>query len=98
MAVFEVLDDGDRVVGTLTAPDADLALLLARETFFRRDDGPYAIRARGTETLRRAAARQPGATDRSYRRPDGYVGVGRKFTRIRAALRERGIAPVRRER
>ena len=43
-----------------------------------------------------------GATDRSYRRQEGYVGVGAKLKRIRDQLAARGAAidlprpPVRR--
>lgn len=102
MPVWEVFGErrfaeAPRLVGTLIAPDLEMALLLARETFFRRGEGErFAVRLRGTEELHYCAESEVvgGVTDRSYRRPDGYVGVGAKFARVREELERRGLAPV----
>lgn len=82
-------------VGSVNAPDADLAALLARECFFRHkeategwvlDDDGARHDLPGPETL-------GGVTDKSYRRADGYVGVGAKAARVRRELMARGLAP-----
>lgn len=101
MPVWEVfaqrrLADDPALVGTLLAPDLSMAMLLAREAFFRRGEGQnYAVRERGTETLTFCEDTEVigGVTDKSYRRADGYVGVGAKFARVAAELRERGLVP-----
>ena len=85
-------------VGTLAAPDLEMAILLARETFFRRGEGQrYGVRLRGTGEIHWCSDAEVvgGVLDRSYRRPDGYVGVGAKFARVRDELAGRGLAPVR---
>ncbi|HVE93079.1 MAG TPA: hypothetical protein VNE62_12385 [Actinomycetota bacterium] len=101
MRVWEVF--GERraaedpvLVGSLLAPDLRMAMLLARESFFRRGEGlRYAVRERGTDELHFCAEDEVvgGVTDKSYRRPDGYVGVGAKFARVRKELAERGLVP-----
>src|SRR5439155_18512251 len=91
MPVWDVLgkrteDDGFVVVGGVKAPDADLALLLARETHFRHKEGvAYAVRQRGSEELHVGTYESSmlgGVTDRSYRRQEAYVGVGAKLKRV----------------
>jgi phenylacetate-CoA oxygenase PaaH subunit len=97
MDVWEVFsrrtnDDPLVHVGTVKAPDLEMALVLARETFFRHGEGVDCwVGRRGDlhpvanpETL-------GGVTDKSYRRPDGYVGVGAKHKRIRDELAGRGL-------
>ena len=85
MAVWDVLGkrteaDGFVVVGAVKAPDAELALLLARETHFRHKEGvAYAVRARGSDRVEVGAypaAELGGVTDRAYRRQEAYAGVG----------------------
>ena len=92
MDVWEVfsrrtIDDPLVHVGAVKAPDRDLALLLARESFFRHGEGVDCW------VVRRAdMARVPhpetlgGVTDKSYRRQDGYVGVGAKLKTVAARL------------
>ena len=101
MYVWDVLGrrtagDDFVVVGGLKAPDAEMALLLARETHFRHKEGvAYAVRRRGEGDLHVGsfdAEQLGGVTDRSYRRQEGYVGVGAKLKRVREALATRGLA------
>ncbi len=100
MYVWDVLgkrspDDEFVVVGGIKAPDLAMALLLARETHFRRKEAvAYAVRRRGEDELHVGpfdGETMGGVTDRSYRRQEGYVGVGAKLRRIREQLAERGM-------
>src|SRR5256885_486375 len=99
MSVWDVLGkrtEGDEfvVVGGVKAPDAELALLLARESHFRHKEGvAYAVRLRGEQRLHVGAdaAEIGGVTDRSYRRQDAYAGVGAKLKRVAAELARRGL-------
>src|SRR5439155_17044376 len=88
-------EDGFVVVGAVKASDADLALLLARETHFRHKEGVgYAVRERGSEELHvgtYGSSLIGGVTDRSYRRQEAYVGVGAKLKRVSHELEERGL-------
>jgi 1,2-phenylacetyl-CoA epoxidase PaaB subunit len=83
------------VVGGVKAPDADMALLLAKETHFRHKEGvAYAVRRRGEDEMHVGsfeASLLGGITDRSYRRQEGYAGVGRKLKRVRDELSTRGL-------
>ncbi|MGH2725691.1 MAG: hypothetical protein ACRDKS_01820 [Actinomycetota bacterium] len=97
MEVWEVFsrrtsDDPLVHVGAVKAPDLELALVLARETFFRHGEGVDCWVGRRGDLHRIA---QPetlgGVTDKSYRRVDGYVGVGAKLKRVRDALAARGL-------
>ena len=88
--------EGDdwKVVGSVNAPDFDMAMLLARETHFRHGESDaYAMRRRGESDIH--VCPDPtgigGITDRSYRRQSGYVGVGAKLKEVRARLAERGL-------
>ena len=102
MDVWDVLgkrtaDDEWTLVGGVKAPDADMALLLARETHFRHKEGvAYAVRRRGD--ARRAG---PWATSRprcSAASPTART-AGRRRTRASARgcgawpseLAERGL-------
>jgi 1,2-phenylacetyl-CoA epoxidase PaaB subunit len=89
------LDDWVRV-GGIKAPDAEMALLLARETHFRHKEGvAYAVKRRGATVLLEGEwppEQLGGVTDRAYRRQEGYVGVGRKLKRVREELAMRGMA------
>ncbi len=95
--VFEVFQRraaGDEPVraGSILAPDLPMALLLARETHFRHGEGTEAFVASGGE-LHPVAHPETlgGVSDRSYRRQDGYVGVGAKHKTVSEALRARGL-------
>jgi 1,2-phenylacetyl-CoA epoxidase PaaB subunit len=99
--VWDVLQqrtEGDELVlvGSINAPSLDVAMLLARETHFRHGEGVnYGIRRRGDTNGRVHVCPDPtgigGVVDRSYRRQDGYVGVGAKLKRVREQLAARGV-------
>ena len=97
MEVWEVFsrrtnDDPLVHVGTVKAPDLELALVLARETFFRHGEGVDCWVGRRGDMHRVAHPETlGGVSDKSYRRPDGYVGVGAKHKRVREALATRGL-------
>lgn len=97
MDVWEVFsrrtsDDPLVHVGAVKAPDLELALVFARETFFRHGEGVDCWVGRRGD-LHRVAQPETlgGVTDKSYRRPDGYVGVGAKLKRVRDSLAARGM-------
>ena len=100
MFVWDVLgkrrpDDEFEVVGGVKAPDAELALILARETHFRHKEGVrYAVRKRGEDEVHLGPYQGDelgGITDRSYRRQEAYAGVGGKLKRVSEALAKRGL-------
>jgi hypothetical protein len=83
------------VVGGVSAPDAEMALVLAKETHFRHKEGvSYAVRRRGDQELhvgRYAPELLGGLTDHSYRRQEAYTGVGAKLKRISGEVASRGL-------
>ncbi len=99
MHIWDVLsrrrdDEPWEVVGSVNAADLELAMLLARETHFRHGEGAtYALRGRGDDRVH--VCEDPtgigGVIDRSYRRSDGYAGVGAKLRRVHRAMSERGL-------
>ncbi|MFN2615164.1 MAG: hypothetical protein ABR552_10170 [Actinomycetota bacterium] len=99
MDIFDVFqrrtpDDDLTPAGSIKAPDLDLARILARETHFRHGEGVECwVRRRGDTDLHAAhnADTMGGILDRSYRRQDGYVGVGAKHKQIAGALKARGL-------
>jgi 1,2-phenylacetyl-CoA epoxidase PaaB subunit len=100
MFVWDVLgrrteSDELTVVGGVKAPDADMALLLARETHFRHKEGvEYAVRRRGEKEIHHGPYRGDalgGITDRSYRRQQAYAGVGAKLKRVSERMAQRGL-------
>lgn len=84
------------VVGTIDAPDARVALLLARETHFRHKEGvAYAVRRRGSDEMLVGPDGPDvigGLTDRSYRRQEAYAGVGARHRRLAERMAARGLA------
>jgi len=99
VAVWDVLgkrtaDDDWTLVGGITAPDADMALVLARETHFRHKEGvAYAVRRRGEPELCVAdyeASVIGGVTDHSYRRQEAYAGVGGRMRKAAERLAAEG--------
>ncbi|MGH2726048.1 MAG: hypothetical protein ACRDKS_03635, partial [Actinomycetota bacterium] len=97
MEVWEVFsrrtsDDPLIHVGAVKAPDLEMALVLAREAFFRHGEGVDCWVGRRGD-LHRVAEPETlgGVSDKSYRRADGYVGVGAKLKRVRDALAARGL-------
>jgi len=98
MDVWEVFsrrtnDDPLVHVGSVSAPDIELALVLARETFFRHGEGVDCWVGRRGD-LHRVAHPETlgGVSDKTYRRADGYMGVGAKLKRVHEELAARGIA------
>ena len=100
MFVWDVLGkrrpkDDFEVVGGVKAPDAEMALILARETHFRHKEGvSYAVRRRGSDEIRTSPYEGDvlgGLTDHSYRRQDAYAGVGGKLKRVSEELAGRGL-------
>jgi 1,2-phenylacetyl-CoA epoxidase PaaB subunit len=100
MDVWDVLgkrtaDDDFVVVGGVKAPDAEMALVLARETHFRHKEGvAYAVRRRGSPEIHVGpdpAETLGGVTDHSYRRQEAYAGVGGKLKRVAREMAERGV-------
>lgn len=87
--------DEFEVVGGVKAPDAEMALLLARETHFRHKEGvAYAVRRLADGSVlegRWAPGELGGVTDRSYRRQDGYTGVGAERKRVAGEMAARGL-------
>ncbi len=88
--------DGEELTlaGSINAPSLDVALMLARETHFRHGEGVnFAVRRRGEDEVHVCAdpTALGGVIDRSYRRQDGYVGVGAKLRRVREQLAGRGL-------
>lgn len=101
MDVWDVLGrrtpDGEWVVvGGVSAPDTEVALVLARETHFRHKEGvAYAVRRRGERELHVGpyeARVLGGATDRSYRRQEAYAGVGARHRRLSEQIAAKGLA------
>jgi len=98
MDVWEVFsrrtnDDPLVHVGSVSAPDIELALVLARETFFRHGEGVDCWVGRRGDLHRVAHPETLGGVgDKSYRRPDGYTGVGAKLKRVHSELAARGVA------
>lgn len=101
MDVWDVLGrrtpaDEWTLVGGVSAPDVEVALVLARETHFRHKEGvAYAVRRRGERDLHvgpYAAGVLGGATDRSYRRQEAYAGVGARHRRLSEEVAAKGLA------
>lgn len=97
MKTWDVLQrrkDDWEVVGGVKAPDLQMATLLARETHFRHGEAEgYAVRLRGTDQIH--PCEDPtgigGIIDRSYRKSEGYAGVGAKLRRVHKQMEERGL-------
>lgn len=97
MDVFEVFqrrthDDPLIHVGSIKAPDLQMALLLARETHFRHKEGAECWVARREDLHAVPHPETMGGTlDKSYRRQEGYVGIGAKLKKVAAQIAERGL-------
>lgn len=103
MKVWDVLqrrgpDEEWEVVGGVKAPDAEVALLLAREAYFRRREGEtYAVRLRGEDAIHECPdpTGVGGVIEREFRRMDSFAGVGGKLRRVREEMARRGLAIAR---
>jgi ring-1,2-phenylacetyl-CoA epoxidase subunit PaaB len=84
-------------VGVVHAPDAEMALLLAKESFFRHGEGVDLRVARDGESV---ALGDPELlafhTDKTYKLQRGYTGLGDK--RRRAVARAQDTGAVREHR
>ncbi|MPZ88878.1 MAG: hypothetical protein GEU81_12550 [Nitriliruptorales bacterium] len=91
-------DDDWAPVGVVHAPDVEMALLLAKEAFFRHGEG-VDLAVRDGDALH--ALERPDlmefATDKSYKLQRGYAGLGEKRRRALARAAEAG-GPVKRAR
>lgn len=100
MATFEVFgrrkwDAALEHVGVIHAPDEQAALVLARETHFRHDEGvEYAV-CRSDHLHRQDPALLEREVDISYRLQSGYSGFGDKRAAARAAADARGRGELR---
>ena len=99
MHIWDVLSrsrkgQGWEAVGSVNAPDLDMAMLLARETHFRHGEGKtYALRPRGSDEVHECPDPTGigGVLDRDYRRQAGYVGVGAKLKEVHERLAAQGL-------
>ncbi len=75
-------------VGCVEAADPRLALLLAKECFFRRDapSSLWVVRRADLYALEETDVLEPGS-DKTYRSIESYKGLAKKRERIEAALR-----------
>jgi ring-1,2-phenylacetyl-CoA epoxidase subunit PaaB len=95
MEIFEVFrrtghKDPYEHCGAVTAPDPDMALLMAKECFLRRGEGEHLWVVRRSDI--NAFSGDPAldiVADKSYRHPSGYRDVMEK--RERALKRVRDI-------
>lgn len=85
-------DDPLLHVGSIKAPDLEMALVLAREAFFRHGEGVDCWVARRAD-LHRVTSPDTlgGLIDKNYRRSDGYAGIGAKHRRMREDIAARGL-------
>ena len=96
MTTYEVFgrrkwDDRLEHAGTLHAPDVETALLLARETHFRHEEGvEYAVVPTSEIHVLRDPTLLEHEVDMTYRLQAGYAGFREKRERAREAARARG--------
>lgn len=97
MDIWEVFsrrthDDPLVHVGSIKAPDRDVALLMAREAFFRHGEGVDCWVGRRTDLFRVPDPETlGGVTDKTYRRSEGYTGTGAKHKRMREEIASKGM-------
>lgn len=75
-------------VGSVNADDTRMALLLAKECFFRREHPTeiWVARREDLHPLAETDVLEPGS-DKSYRAIEAYTGIARKRERVEASLR-----------
>jgi phenylacetate-CoA oxygenase PaaH subunit len=93
MAIYEVFQRKGPTepithVGAVEASDTELALVLAKECFFRREhpNDLWVVRREDMHPLPRTEVLEPG-TDKTYRSIEAYKGLAKKRQQIEAALR-----------
>ncbi len=74
-------------VGTVNADDTRMALLLAKECFFRRDNPAelWVARREDLHRLEETDVLEPGS-DKSYRSIEAYKGIAKKRQEIESGL------------
>lgn len=74
-------------VGTVNADDTRMALLLAKECFFRRDVPAevWVARRADMHALVETDVLEPG-TDKSYRSIEAYKGIAKKRQEVESSL------------
>ena len=84
-------DDPWTSVGAVHAPDREMALLLAKESFFRHGEGVdfAVVRLDDIHVFGRTDLLE-FATDKSYKLQSGYAGMGEKRRRAHAIAQEAG--------
>ncbi|MHB8512764.1 MAG: hypothetical protein ACYDCC_11355 [Actinomycetota bacterium] len=97
MDVWEVfsrrtIDDPLVHVGAVKAADAEIAVMLARESFFRHGEGIdcWVVR-RGDMHRVTHPETLGGVTDKTYRKQEGYALVGNKLRTTSARLSDKRI-------
>lgn len=86
-------DDPWTAVGSVHAPDRDMALMLAKESFFRHGEGvDFAVVCHDDFHRWPDPEWLEFATDKSYKLQRGYTGMGDK--RARAAERAQSAGAV----
>ncbi len=92
MAIYEVFGRKTATeplvqVGSVNADDTRMALLLAKECFFRRDHpaGVWVVRRDDLHPLEEVDVLE-SASDKSYRSIEAYTGIARKRALVEAAL------------
>ena len=90
-------DDPWTSVGAVHAPDRDMALLLAKEAFFRHGEGvDFAVARLSDLHVFGRPDWLEFATDKSYRLQAGYTGLGDKRRRAGARAAAAGAVVDRR--
>lgn len=91
MAIYEVFQRKAPTepmihVGSVNADDTRMALLLAKECFFRREHPSdiWVARREDLHPLAETDVLEPG-TDKSYRSIEAYKGIAKKREQIEAA-------------
>ena len=84
-------DDPWTSVGAVHAPDLQMALMLAKESFFRHGEGVdfAVVRLDDIHVFGRTDLLQ-FATDKSYKLQTGYAGMGEKRRRAHAMAEQSG--------
>jgi ring-1,2-phenylacetyl-CoA epoxidase subunit PaaB len=85
------VDDPWTAVGAVHAPDLQMALLLAKEAFFRHGEGVdfAVVRLADLHVFGRRDELE-FATDKSYKLQSGYTGMGEKRRRAVARAQQAG--------
>jgi ring-1,2-phenylacetyl-CoA epoxidase subunit PaaB len=84
-------EDPWTAVGSVHAPDVEMALLLAKESFFRHGEGVDFAVVRETDIHRFPTPDMLAfVTDKSYKLQSGYTGMGQKRRRAMARAEAAG--------